>query len=326
MQKNVFFISISLLISWLTATCFSQYLPIATLTGTAVCTDNSQSLYLDQDNNTDTYKDRAFFLADNIKFNYTKTGKDYHAVLIFQNNDPTNQYNSVVHYYSSEDGMIMKKAATWAPVTIDNQTFARRSRVFPYNTNVRGIDTRLNKIVLQQPKSLSKNRIISLVYSYLWTYATGFAAGTSNYGYNKVDTGFVLPLTTANYIDWKGTSRTWSPTLAWKNNCINLNLHRCGDGQIDAYARNTWRTFNFTNEICDSGAKNSNITTWACNLACTGFVGGWVGPKVCSTDPTIAPDQIACDNGVANNGNDEKCTLTCEIEVTIIPDLIRDEL
>ena len=76
MRKQVLLISTSLLIISLTSACFSNYLPISSLSAPGICTGNTLKLYLDQDNNKDSYKDRAFYLADNIKFDYTKTGKD----------------------------------------------------------------------------------------------------------------------------------------------------------------------------------------------------------------------------------------------------------
>lgn len=55
---------------------------------------------------------------------------------------------------------------------LDNNTFWRASRVFPYNTPLRGIATTPNKVVFERPSDNDPNKnIVSVVYNYQYKYA-----------------------------------------------------------------------------------------------------------------------------------------------------------
>lgn len=286
---------------------------------------SQKDIYLHQDKDEDWFSDKAVTLMDNFWYNWSAT-KGYEACQI---------YDATFGYYSKLPNMIYKLDASGAVGTIDNQTFYIASWVFPYNTPIRWIDTAPNMIVLESPsdKDITKNTI-TVQYNYMYKTANGLdTTRTSNYRYqglpNKDYFGYDL-LTLKTLLPWTNgnTRRTWSET---KNSsvCSDFNIHRCGDGKIDnqTWYTITWSTTitkvtylftGFEAEICDDGPLNG--TAGYCDTNCR-----WWGLK-CSTDPTVSADQIECDNGVENNGNDEKCTLSCTVEVTIIPDLIRDEL
>jgi hypothetical protein len=99
-----------------------------------------------------------------------------------------------VRYYKPLADMLYKVDVNNIPAALDNSTFYRASRVFPYNTPLRGIATTPNKVVFERPTDNDPTKnIISIIYDYRYKYAVGFnGTSTSSYWYNQIpDMGYM---------------------------------------------------------------------------------------------------------------------------------------
>ena len=68
--------------------------------------------------------------------------------------------------------MLYKVTENNTPGLLDNSTFYRASRVFPYNTPVRGIATTPNKVVFEKPSDNDPSKkTFSIIYAYKYKYA-----------------------------------------------------------------------------------------------------------------------------------------------------------
>ena len=77
-----------------------------------------------------------------------------------------------IQYYSPLPNMLYKINTANQASPLDSSTFWRASRVFPYNTPVRGIATTPNKVVFEKPADGDVNKnIVSFQYVYQYKYA-----------------------------------------------------------------------------------------------------------------------------------------------------------
>jgi hypothetical protein len=198
---------------------------------------NVSKIYLNEDNDADDLPDVFFYLNSN--FTLTGTEHDYTAGQIIREINGTTY--TKVKYYTPLQNMFYKIDNTDQAGYIDNYTFWRASRVFPYNTPVRGIASTLNKIVFEQPSDNdAEKNIISVVYDYQYKYAVGFDGNSvSPYRYHQIpDMNYMGN----NYVtlheilpgDDGNRKRNWS-SIQELEECRNYELNRCGDGKIDEY-------------------------------------------------------------------------------------------
>jgi len=126
-------------------------------------------VYLNQDNDADGIADFYLYLNSNFILN-GNVQHNYEAGVIFREANGTPY--TTVKYYTPLANMIYKINDAGQPGALDNNTFRRASRAFPYNTPVRGIATTPNKIVFEQPSDndAAKNTI-SIVYDYRYNHA-----------------------------------------------------------------------------------------------------------------------------------------------------------
>jgi len=231
-------------------------IPIEELWEPMTC-ENTSKIYLNQDNDNDGLYDVFFYLNSN----FTLT---HNALQSFSAGQIMRELQGVTHtqvqYYTPLPHMLYKidrNNETW---DIDNYTFWRASRVFPYNTPVRWIATTPNKVIFEQPEDNdpSKN-IISIVYDYRYKYAIWFdGTSLSAYRYNQLpDMAYVGNTNVQLHKILPGSAgnrkRAWSNILTLKS-CRNYNLSRCGDGKIDTYDKS--RANEFEDEVCDDGPLN----------------------------------------------------------------------
>lgn len=255
----------SILASFGHASWSDNLIPVEEAYDVVTCS-NVSKIYLNEDNDADTLPDVFFYLNSN--FTLTGTVQDHTAGQIIREMNGTTY--TKVKYYTPLQNMFYKISNTNQTGDIDNYTFWRASRVFPYNTPVRGIATTPNKVVFEQPSDndASKN-IISIVYDYDYKYAVGFDGNsTSAYWYNQIpDMSYVgnnyvtlheiLPGSEGN------RKRSWSSVRELEA-CRNYELNRCGDGKIDEYDT-SWAN-EFTWEVCDDGPNNGQ--PGYCDISC----------------------------------------------------------
>ena len=131
-------------------------------------------MYLPQDNDLDQQKDYRAYLRDNFIMDVPGQAQDYDAAQIYQTVNVTDADNSKLYYYAPETNMLSKKAYTASTFTpFDNATFQCFSRVFPYNTWVRGIDSNDVKILFEQPIANPQNKTVNVRYHYNYKTSEG---------------------------------------------------------------------------------------------------------------------------------------------------------
>ena len=258
-------------------------LPIESMSNVNSCSSIGK-MYLNQDNDADGKSD--YFLYLNSNFILSWTTNDYTAGQILMT-DAWVTY-SKVRYYKPLTDMLYKVDVNNTPAALDNSTFYRASRVFPYNTPLRGIATTPNKVVFERPTDNDPTKnIISIIYDYRYKYAVGFnGTSTSSYWYNQIpDMGYM------------GNSPTYMTTLPWtygnrkrsrstdiptSSSCRNYELHRCGNGIVETSNSSYLNTF--TSEQCDGTAwvPSGYTCTNTCTLqavvvkpTCTLSVSSW---------------------------------------------------
>lgn len=346
---TVFILLASILANFGYASWSDNLIPVEELYDVVDCSHVSK-IYLDENNDWDDLDDIFFYLNSN--FTLTWTEQDHTAGQIIREMNRTTY--TKVKYYTPLQNMFYKITNTNQTWPIDNYTFWRASRVFPYNTPVRGIATTPNKVVFEQPADNNPNKnIISIVYEYKYKYAQGFDGKTqSPYWYNQIpDMSYVGN----NYVTWHNIlpgeygnrKRSWS-SIHTLETCRNYELHRCGDGTIDEY--DSSRAHEFEPELCDDGPNNGQ--PWYCDINC-GLVIAWgyCGDGILEDIPQVRPpyldtlpaeivtqlgvefDSLAegqtevCDTWPSNPNDwswlwfDGECTLACLIAPTIAPEI-----
>ncbi len=271
---TVFILLVSILANFGYASWSDNLIPVEELYDVVDCSHVSK-IYLDENNDWDDLDDIFFYLNSN--FTLTWTEQDHTAGQIIREMNRTTY--TKVKYYTPLQNMFYKITNTNQTWPIDNYTFWRASRVFPYNTPVRGIATTPNKVVFEQPADNNPNKnIISIVYEYKYKYAQGFDGKTqSPYWYNQIpDMSYVGN----NYVTWHNIlpgeygnrKRSWS-SIHTLETCRNYELHRCGDGTIDEY--DSSRAHEFEPELCDDGPNNGQ--PWYCDINCGRW--GWIAER-----------------------------------------------
>jgi len=292
----------------------ANVLPIEDINEQNTCT-NTSKIYLDKDQDGDTFWDFGLYLNSN--FIVEGTAHDYTAGKILMENN-----NTKVKYFAPLQNMIYK-IATWGSVwPLDEYTFYRASFVFPYNTPVRGIATTPNKVVFEQPSDNDpEKKTIGFIYSYNYVYAINRWNGTYGYRYNQVPNMNYMLNIGLNYIttmpgDEGNRLRIWNNKPINQQVCINYELSRCGDGTIDS--NNTWTYINqFTGELCDDWPLNG--TPGKCPLGCWSASGiprcwdntlqpEWTQPYDENGDGVIDANEMSfefCDDGdlIGDNGD-----------------------
>lgn len=180
----IFILLTSILVNFGYASWSDNTLPVEELYDVVSCS-NSSKLYLDEDNDSDSLSDMFFYLNSNFTLVGEKE-QSYTAGQIMREMNGT--IYTKVKYYTPLQNMFYKISNTNQTGDIDNYTFWRASRVFPYNTAVRGIATTPNKVVFEQPTDNDNEKnIISIVYNYKYKYAIDFDGNsTSAYWYNQI--------------------------------------------------------------------------------------------------------------------------------------------
>jgi hypothetical protein len=141
-------------------------------------------IYLDEDNDADNLPDVYYYLNSNFTLNGSTNS--YSAGQILREANGT--IYSKVQYYTPLANMLYKMTDTNQISPLDNYTFWRASRVFPYNTPLRGIATTTNKVVFERPSDNdpAKN-VVGFLYNYKYKYAIGWdGTSVSSYRYNQV--------------------------------------------------------------------------------------------------------------------------------------------
>lgn len=271
-QLMMLLLIVVLSLAWLSATFF----PIATLNEANSSCSVKADLYLDQDNDADLIPDYFLYLRSNFRLP-VQNPPSYHAVLLSGNTNDT--MNATKVYYYASDTNVLTKRDFWSTnyTPMDNSTFYKASRVLPYNQWVRGIDTNNIRVNFERPLTTWSSNIVSVIYSYKYSQAVGYRythPPTPNYRYNIVASGNDFHgLTTADYFEWVTNERRWSPLLSFET-CKNYEMHRCGNGKVDAYSSTgKWINNWFTGEVCDDGVNNGQAGY--CNDTCTGTGAGW---------------------------------------------------
>lgn len=261
----------TLAIFWYAAAERSDYvLPTEQIYTLPSCT-TSGNIYLNEDNDGDTLPDYYLYLNNNFIYPYNPID-NYSAVQILRENAGT--YYSRVKYYRPMANMLYKvnknTLLTWP---IDNMTFRRPSRVFPFNTPIRWMASNPNRIVFERPSDNSPYKnTVAFTYHYEYVINNGYNNNqTSPYYYIQVpslgymsDVGLSLTYLTPN------KTRVRVPNLLTTEGCQTFKLSRCGDGTIDAYTEtgNRANVWGFTGELCDDGTNNGkpgycDTTCWA---------------------------------------------------------------
>jgi len=246
-----------------------QTLPVQELYDVVSC-PNTSKVYLNQDNDADGLPDFSLYLNSNFILNGTPS--NYTAGQILREDNGV-QYTTV-KYYTPLFNMLYKLSTGHIVGMLDENTFWRASRVFPYNTPVRGIATTPNQVVFEQPSTNNaSSNTVSFLYDYKYKYANGFDwTSSSSYRYNPVPSmNYLLNTNIAMVTTLPGSEanrkRSWSavqPSLANTTICRNYELHRCGNWVIDT-PDNGYAAL-FTWELCDDGALNG--TPGHCALGC----------------------------------------------------------
>ncbi len=242
-------------------------LPIEELSDVNQC-GNLSKVYLNQDNDADGKSDYYLYLNSNFILN--GSANTYTAGQILREANGV-QYTKV-KYYAPLPNMLYKMDSANQPALLDEYTFRRASRVFPYNTPLRGIATTPNKVVFEQPSDdNASNNTVSFIYDYRYKYAVGFdGTSSSAYRYNQVPSMNYMLNTGLTYITllpWSAGNRKrlWSAETS-TSSCKNYEIHRCGNGVIDT-PDNGYVSL-FTGETCDDGPLNG--TAGHCPLGCWG--------------------------------------------------------
>ena len=255
----------SMLVSFSYGERTENFIPIEASNTSFSCSSVAK-IYLDEDNDADTLPDVYYYLNSNFTLNGSTNS--YSAGQILRETNGTTY--SKVQYYTPLANMIYKMTDTNQISPLDNYTFWRASRVFPYNTPLRGIATTTNKVVFERPSDNdpAKN-IIGFLYNYKYKYAIGWdGSSVSSYRYNQVPSMSYLWNT---YVTYHSTlpgsdgnrKRSWSSVQSY-NTCRDYQLHRCGDGVIDTGDSSYVATFTW--ELCDDGPLNG--TAGHCALSC----------------------------------------------------------
>lgn len=144
---------------------------------------------------------------------------NYNAVRVQWFNDPTAWNNTRMHYFASEPEVLKKRDFvnnTFAP--IDNSTFFRASKVFKYDTWVRGFDTNTNiKVLFERPIATgTSSNVVSLMCNYKYRLATSFEFGrfytdpAVSYRYGAVSSATDFSALTSYAGPWDNNERGWS--------------------------------------------------------------------------------------------------------------------
>lgn len=243
-----------------------NYIPVEDNWGPFSCSSVAK-VYLNEDSDHDTIPDVYFYLNSNFILN--SPTNNYSAGQILRTAGGT--VYSEVKYYRPLANMIYKIDAVGTTWPLDDNTFRRASRVFPYNTPVRGIATTTNAIVFERPSDNDPNKnTVGFEYNYRYKYAVWFdGSSTSSYWYNQVPSMSYLGNTNVTYQtllpgSYGNKKRLRSSWISSYNVCRDYHLHRCGDGTLDTYD-SSWSN-QFTWEVCDDGALNG--TPWHCDASC----------------------------------------------------------
>lgn len=254
-----------------------NFLPVGTLSTMNFCSEVGK-LYLDEDNDADGIPDYFLYLRNNFRL-FAENPATYNAWQIFQFPDSNDVNNTKVFYYASNPNVLTKKDVTATTYSaLDNTTFKRASRVFPYNQRVRGIDTLNTKINFEKPITTGADKTVSILYRYKYSRAIPpTTTPTSSYRYNQVSwPGDGSGLTSLNYINFSWPTRTWH-AIETREDCKNYTMYRCGDGIKSTRTSNGWRVnSSFTGEVCDDGVNNGQAGY--CNATCSGT---WWGAFFC---------------------------------------------
>lgn len=270
-------------------------LPVEQASSSFSCA-NVNNIYLNQDNNNDGIPDAYLYLNNNFILN--GAAHDYTAGQILMTSPGTK-----IQYYSPLPNMLYKINTANQASPLDSSTFWRASRVFPYNTPVRGIATTPNKVVFEKPADGDVNKnIVSFQYVYQYKYAINRAwPSASSYRYNQVPTmGYMsnTGLTYTTTLPNGNTKRQWDTNVQTHTSCKNYQLHRCGDSVKDTYDPNSWAV-PFTGETCDDGPLNG--TPWYCPASC-----GVAATNERCWDNILQPSGTPY-NGDQNNISFEEC-------------------
>ncbi len=264
---------------------------------------NLSRIYLNQDNDADGLPD--FYLYLNSNFSLSGYAHDYTAGQIIRQTETTAW--TTVKYYMPENNMLYKIASNNVLWPLDDATFWRASRAFPYNTPIRGIATTPNKVVFEQPADGNINKkTVWFIYNYGYKYAIGRLNNTSNYRYNQVPDMNRMANSGITYITvlpWPNGNqkREWSSLYRISDInkiCRNYELHRCGDGIIDTY--DSSYVEQFTWETCDDGPNNGK--PGYCPAGCGN---GWTAVPRCwdeILDPEWSSPYDSNGDGVADPG------------------------
>ncbi len=230
------------------------------------CDEGNVSIYLDEDNDNDSYHDKDIYLNSNFEYSET-TPPAFHAVHI--RND-----ESKVQYTVSENNMLYS-LKWWAVSSFDNSLYSRAALAFPYNTWVRGMDTYPNKVVFEQPINDIDNDIVVINYHYIYKLSNG-RQSNNNYAYwynqpsnyldhsNNVAYCTLWSTTAPCSNSWSYRERSWFENTYTKNTCVDFDLFWCGDGELQDSSQN----FNFGDSVeqCDPADQSQQ---WRWNQWCS---------------------------------------------------------
>jgi len=232
--------------------------------------NNPFSLYIKkwiEDRDDDGIEDSFIYVASNIRTPQTPAPA-FHASQISTRNQEGNQEKiTKIQYYVPEDNMLYKINEDWSIWEIDNNTFRRSSRVFPYNVRVRGITVSPNKLVFEIPSEAANNKV-GIIYDYRTKFAIGTSEWTSSYRYNAVTSPYWFQDGEGIwYVDMAAnTKRIWS-SIEEHPRCREFVLSRCWDWHRDKESD----TFNFwdwlSTEQCD-GTDGTTPGINHCNELC----------------------------------------------------------
>ena len=248
------------------ATWTDNALPIESMSTVSSCSSVGK-MYLNQDNDSDGKSDYYLYLNNNFILN--GSANDYTAGQILR--EAAGVTYTKIKYYRPLVDMVYKVDTNNVPGALDNSTFWRASRVFPYNTPLRWIATTPNKVVFERPSDNDANKnIVSFIYDYKYKYAQWFDGNTSSaYRYNQVPNMNYMDnigLTYVTTLPWSEGNRKRSRSAVQEtSNCKNYELHRCGNGIVET--PNAWYMDQFTWEQCDGTAW---VPAWyTCTSTCT---------------------------------------------------------
>lgn len=268
-----------------------NFLPIQNIASPVSCADTVK-MYLNEDNDSDGKSDYYLYLNSNFILNGNIN--NYTAGQILWNSGTT--LYTKVKYYTPQTSMLYKIDSSNVIWSLDNSTFWRASRVFPYNTPLRGIATTPNKVIFERPSDNDANKnIVSVVYDYQYKYAIGFdGVSISSYRYNQVPTMAYMDNVWVTYITtlpWSaGNAKRSRSSIQYLSTCRNYELHRCGNGILETWS--AWYTNQFTWETCDGTAWVP--VGYTCTSSCT--LQANPSTPTCSlttTTPTITSGQTA---------------------------------